>query len=136
MQVLGRRPESEGVDGHIAASKPELQETAAKQGGELAVALSQVEDDSRRLVLLRVRHQKVQQEALAAAGGTEDDGMAHVVDVEVEVERRLLTGFKDAQRLVPQLRTRRVSAVQSEQETQVGAICFEQRQSADVVRAV
>ena len=71
--------------------KPQFQVAAFQQRRQLAVAVTQVEDDGERVVLLQMGDQEVQQEALAAARGTEHEGVAHVLDVQVVEVGRLLT---------------------------------------------
>ena len=63
---------------------------------ELPIAVAEIEDDRQRVVLLRVRDQEVEQEALAAAGGAEDERVADVLDVQIEAVRRLVRRLEDA----------------------------------------
>ena len=82
-------------------SQTELEVAATQEPGQLAVAVAEVEDHRERVVLLRVGQQEVEQEALAAAGGAEDEGVADVADVEIEVVRRLVPGLEDRERMAP-----------------------------------
>ena len=104
VQVLGRRLQRERVDRDVVLPKTELQVAAAEQRRELPVAVPEIEDDRERVVLLRVRDQEVEQEALAAAGGTEDQRVADVLDVQVEGVRRVMRRLEDRERLPPQMR--------------------------------
>ena len=69
---------------HVAASQKRRQ---------LSVAVPEIQDDSQRRVLLSMRHQEVQQEALAAPCGSEHECVPDVLDMQVEgvwcVVRRL-----------------------------------------------
>ena len=76
MPILRRVWQREGVDRDVRLPQPNFQIPSPQQGRELAVAVAQIEDDRERVVLLRVGHEKVQEEALAAAGGAQDEGMA------------------------------------------------------------
>ena len=74
----------------VLVPQPELEIAAVEERRELPIAVAEVEDDRQRVVLLGVRHQEVQQEALAAAGRAEHERVPDVVDVQVEVVRRLV----------------------------------------------
>ena len=87
--------------------RPTSRYRPAEQRRQLAVAVTDVEDDGLRRVLLRVRDQEVQQKALAASGRPKDEGVADVLDVQVEGVRRLVGRLEDRQRLPPQMRTHR-----------------------------
>ena len=98
--MLGRRLERERVDRHVSVPQADLQIAAAEERGQLPVAVAEIEDDGERVVLLRVRHQEVQQEALAAAGGAQDERVPDVLDVQVEGVRRLVRRLEHRQRLL------------------------------------
>ena len=100
VQVLGRRLERERVDRDAVLPQTELQIAPAEERRQLPVAVSDVEDDGLRRVLLRVRDQEVQQEALAAAGRAEDERVADVLHVEVEGVRRAVRRLEDGQRFL------------------------------------
>ena len=136
VQVLRRRVERERVDADVLVTQAQREVAAVEERRELPVAVPEIEDDRQRVVLLRVHHQEVQQEALAAAGRAEHERVPDVVDVQVEVVRRLVLGLEDRQRLRVQVRTARLARVQREEEAQVGVVRFEQRQATEVVRAV
>ena len=67
VQVLGGWLQRERVDADVALSQAELHVAAVKERRQLPVAVPQVQDDRERVVLLGVRDQEVQKEALAAA---------------------------------------------------------------------
>ena len=98
--------------------------------------MAEIEDDGQRLVLLRVGHQEVEQEALAAAGGAEHQRVPDVLDVEVEGVRRVMRRLEDGQGFAPEVRADALAAVQREQEAEVRGVRLEQRQAAQVLGAV
>ena len=104
VQVLGRRLERERVDRDAVLPQTELQVAPAEERRQLPVAVPEIENDRQRVVLLRVRDQEVQQEALAAAGGAEDQRVPDVLDVQVEGVRRVMRRLEDRQRLPSQVR--------------------------------
>ena len=79
----GRRVQVERIDGDALLPKAELQVAALEQRGQLAVAVPEVEHDGERVVLLQVRDEEVQQEALAAARRAQHQRVPHVVDMQV-----------------------------------------------------
>ena len=81
--------------------------------------MTEIQHDRERVILLRIRDQKVQEEALAAAGGAEHESVADVLDVQVICEWRLVWRLESRQRRWQQRRTR-LALIDSEQETQVG----------------
>ena len=48
--------------------------------------------------------EEVQEEALAAAGRAQHEGVTDVLDVQIEVVRRLMSRFEDRERLAVQMR--------------------------------
>ena len=84
--------------------RPTSRYLPAEQRRQLAVAVTDVEDDGLRRVLLGVRDQEVQQEALAAARRAEDERVADVLDVEVERVRRPVGRLERRERLPSQMR--------------------------------
>ena len=105
--MLRRRLERERVDRDAVLPQAELQVAPAQQRRQLPVAVPEVEDDGQRLVLLRVRHQEVQQEALAAARGAEDQRVADVLHVQVEGVRRLVRRLEHRERFPSEMRADR-----------------------------
>src|SRR6202035_4096724 len=55
MQLLRRRVEREGIDRHVTLTQSDFHIAALQDGGELPVAVSEIENDRQRVVLLRVR---------------------------------------------------------------------------------
>ena len=88
MQVFGRWLEGKGVDRDVVLPQADFEIFPAEQRRQLAVAVTDVEDDGLRRVLLGVRNQEVQQKALAASRRSKDEGVADVLNVEVERVRR------------------------------------------------
>ena len=105
MQVLRRRLQGKRVDGDVGLSESDFQIATAQQGGQLPVAVAQIEDDRERVVLLCVRHEEVGKEALPAAGGAQDQRVADVLDVQVERVRVVMRRLEDGERLAAQMRT-------------------------------
>ena len=95
VQVLRCRVERERVDCDRMLAQSHLEVAPAEERGELPIAVAEIEDDRQRLVLLGVGHQEVEQEALAAAGGAEDQRVPDVLDVEVEGVRRVMRRLED-----------------------------------------
>ena len=136
VQVLGRRFEREGVDRDAVLPEAEFQVASAEQRRQLPVAVPDVEHDRLRRVLLRVRDQEVQQEALAAARRAEHQRVADVLHVQVEGVRRPVRRLEDGQGLLSKVRAHGVAVIEREQEAQVREVRFEQREAPKVVRAV
>ena len=113
MQILGGGLQGERIDLDAAVPQSQLEIAAVEERCELPIAVPEIEDDRQRVVLLCVHHQKVEQEALAAAGGAEDERVTDVVHVQIEVVGRLMLRLEDCQRLGVQvgLRTCPVSSV-------------------------
>ena len=121
---------------HAVLPQAEFEVAPSEQRRELPVAVPEVEDDGLRRVLLRVRDQEVQQEALAAAGRAEHERVADVLHVQVEGVRRPVRRLEDRQRFLPEVRADGIAVIEREQEAQVGDVRFEQREASQVVRAV
>ena len=90
---------------HVLVTQAQREVAAVEERRELPIAVPEIEDDRQRVVLLGVHHQEVQQEALAAAGGAEDERVTDVVHVQIEVVRRLVLGLEDCQGLGVQVRS-------------------------------
>ena len=78
------------------------------------------------------RQQEVQEERLPAARRPEHDRVGDVLVVQVEVERRPVRRFEDGQVLAPEVGVGGRSAVEREQERQVGVVGVEQVQVAEI----
>jgi hypothetical protein len=84
--------------------------------------VTEVEDDGHWVVLLRVRQEEIQQEAFAAAGGTEHKRMANILNVQREMKRCLVARLEDCERVVIQMTTPPVAAVEREEEAQISVV--------------
>ena len=137
VQVLGCVRQGKRVNREPVGVEPQLEIAATQRGGELAVAVPEVENYGPGFVLLGVRDQEVQEEALPAPGRAEHERVPDIVDVEVEVVRRVVTRLKDGQGLAPpELRARLLPLVEAEEKAQIRAVGLEEREPAQVVRAV
>jgi hypothetical protein len=99
-----------------------LEVAAAKQCGELSIAVPEIKDHGERLVLLRVRNDEVQQKTLAAAGRTQYERMPNVLDVKIERIRCVVRRLEDRQSLSLKVCVDSISLVEGENEAQVGRI--------------
>lgn len=137
VQVLGCWIEGERVDRHGVLPQPDLHVAAVQQRGELPIAVTEVEYDRLwRVVLLGVRDQEVEQEALPAAGRSQHQRVTDVLHVQVEGVGRLVRRLEHRKRLAPQMRADGGPLVPGEQETHVGQVRLEEREPTQVVRAV
>src|SRR3954468_6742248 len=109
---------------------------SAKQRRHLAVAVSEVQDDGERVVLLRVRGEEVDEEALPTACRTEDEHVSHVVDMRVQRVRRVVRGLEYGERLPLKVTAPSLARVEREQKAEIGDVRLEQGQSSQVVGAV
>ena len=80
--------EGKGVDRDVVLPQADFEIFPAEQRRQLAVAVTDVEDDGLRRVLLGVRNQEVQQKALATSRRSKDESVADVLNVKVESVRR------------------------------------------------
>ena len=129
VQVLGSGVQRERVDGDGVLPQTQFDVPAVQKLRQLPVAVAEVEDDRERVVLLRAGDEEVEQEALAAAGGTEHQGVPDVFDVKVIVERRAVRRLEDRDRSRQQGGIR-CSKVDGEQEAEVGRVGFEHGSAA------
>ena len=136
MEVLRRRWQGERIDGDVGVTKPDLEIAAPEQRREFSVAMTQIEDDRERVVLLSMGHEEVDEEALPSARGAQHQRLADILGVQVERIRDVMGRFKDGQRLSTQVRTDACSRIDREQEAQVGEVGLQQRQPAQIVGAV
>src|SRR5688572_8905504 len=115
VQVLGSGVQREGVDCDGVLPQTQFDVPAVQELRQLPVAVPEVEDDREWVELLRARDQKVEQEALAAAGGTEHQCVPDVFDVKVIVEWRTMRRLERRDRSRQQPGIRR-SSVDGEKE--------------------
>src|SRR5713226_8441022 len=134
MHVLRGRVERKGVNRHVALTKSDLEVSTLQECGELAIAVPEIEDDGQRVVLLRVRDQEVDEEALAAPGGPKDQRMTHVLHVQVERVRRVVRRLEDGQRFLMEMRADPFALIEGEQKTEIREVGLQQREPAQVVR--
>src|SRR5207247_2654306 len=103
VQVLGRGIEAERIDTHVLLTQAELHVPSMKKCRQLAVAVAKIQYHAERVVLLRVRHKEVQEEALPAPGGTQGKGVPDILDVQVIGERCLMRRLERCQCRLQQL---------------------------------
>src|SRR5262249_29247292 len=106
VEILRRWVEGERVDCDIALPQSQFDVAAVEERRDFSVAVSQIEDDRQRLVLLSVGDEEIQQKAFAAAGRTEHQRMTDVIDMQIEEVRRLVARLEDGQGFAPEMRTR------------------------------
>ncbi len=104
VQVLWRRLERERIDRQAVLAEPELEIAPVEERGQLPVAVAEIEDDRERVVLLRMHRQEVEQEALAAPGRAEHEGVANVLDVQMEMIGGVVTRFERGEGFRPEKR--------------------------------
>src|SRR3954464_10707632 len=83
VQMFRRWLEGEGIDRDAVLSQTDFEIFSAEQCRQFAVAVTDVEDDRLRCVLLCMGNQEVQQKALATSRRSKDEGVANVLNVEV-----------------------------------------------------
>ena len=132
---LGRR-EAERIDGEARPVEGDPQRLAAEIRREAVVAPAEIEDQGARAVALQMGDQEVEQERFPAPGRPEDQRVADVFDVQVEVVRRPLRGVEHGEGFAAQVRVGLGAGVLCEQEREVGVIRVQQMHRADVVGAV
>src|SRR3954454_18399140 len=118
--MLRRRLEGERIDRVVTTMETEFEVASAKQRRHLAVAVPQVQDDGERVVLLRVRGEEVDQEALPAARRTQNEHVPYVVDVRVERVRRVVRSLEHRERLAAKVTAGSLARVEREQKAEIG----------------
>ena len=134
--MLGSRLQRERVDRHAVLAEAHLHVAASQKRRQLSVAVPEIQDDGQRRVLLGMRHQEVQQEALPAPCGSEHERVPDVLDMQVEGVWCVVRRLEDRERFLAQVRTDPFALVAREQEAHVRKVRFEQRDPSQVVRAV
>src|SRR4051812_38145930 len=109
---------------------------SAKQRRQLAVAVSEVQDNGERVVLLRVRGEEVDQEALPAAGRPQDEHVPYVIHMRVQRVSGVVRGFEHRERLAPKVTAGPLARIERKQKAEIGDVRLEQRQSPQIVSAV
>src|SRR5439155_21366412 len=107
------------VDRHVLALEPQLQVASLQQCGELPVAVPQIQNDREGVVLLQVRDEEVQEEALAAAGRAQDQRVPHIVHVQAVGVGDLRRCLKHRERLGAEVPANGFTRISSKQEAQI-----------------
>ena len=136
VQMLRRRLEREGIDRVVPGTETDFEVASSEQRRQLAVAVAQIQDDRERVVLLRVRREEIGQEALPAAGRTQDERVPHVLDVQVERVRRVMRGFEYRECLAAKVAAGSLARVEREQEAQIRSVRLQDSEPAQIVSAV
>src|SRR5262249_46310942 len=136
VQVLWRGLERERIDRVAAPAEAKFEVPASKECRQLPVAVAEIEDDGERVVLLRMRCQKVDQEALAGASCAQDERVADVFDVQIERVRRVVRRLEYGKRLSAKVTAGTLAWIQREQEAQVRRVRLEDGKPAEIVSAV
>src|SRR5215813_9014187 len=79
MQILGGGRERERIDREWAFFNAYRKISAVKEPGQIFVAGAQVKDVRERRVLLKMRQEKIQQEALSAAARAKDGRVGNIL---------------------------------------------------------
>src|SRR5262249_46145010 len=109
---------------------------ASKQRRQLPVAVAEIEDDREWVVLLRMRRQKVDQEALSGAGCAKDECVADVLDVQIEGVRRVVRGLEYGEGLPTKMTAGAFAGVEREQEAQIRGVRLEDREASEIVSGI
>ena len=129
--------DAERIDRELRMGETDAPGAAPELAHEPLVAAAEIEDHRERVVLLRVGDEKVEQERLAGPGGALHERVPDIVVMEVPEIRRLMLGFKHRQTRSPsEVRAGPRASVQREEKAQIGDIRIQQRQPAEIVRAV
>src|SRR5262249_37362235 len=137
VKMAGRRLKRKGMDRVVVtAAEADFKITAPKQSRQLAVAVPEIQDDRERVVLLRMGREEIDQEALPAAGRTEDERVPHVLDVQIERIRRVVRGLEYRECLATEVAADALARVEREQKAQIRGIGLQNGESAQVVSAV
>src|SRR5207237_5125794 len=90
------------------------------------------EDDRQRVVLLGVRHEEIDQKALAAARRAQDERVADVLHVQIECVRGMVRRLEGGERLALEMGTNTIALIEREQKAQVRQVRFEQSDAPHV----
>src|SRR5580658_10413765 len=97
MQVLFGRRQRKRIDREPVLLQSYRKISAAEELCEIFVAAAQVKDIGPRIVLLRMRKQKIEQKALAAAGGSENDRVGDIAVMQIQKVGRGVVRFQYCQ---------------------------------------
>src|SRR5262249_49558835 len=101
-----------------------------------AVAVAEIQDNGERVVLLRMRGQKVDEKTLAAAGRAQHERVPDVFDVEIERVGRMVRRLEDGERLSTKMAAGALAGIQSEQEAEIRGVRLKDGESSQIVSAV
>ena len=136
LQVLFGLRQRERVDGEVPRLLADIQVRAAKDRRERLEAAADVEDECQRRILLRVLQDEVAKIRFASSGHPEDQRVGNFAVMQVEKVRRAVVGFKRGQVLRTEMRVRLLAGQDRKQKGQVGIVCIQQVQLAEIHRIV
>ena len=122
-----------GASGILVRLDPDLEVGAAEELRDAPEAAPEVEEEGVGAVLLGVRGEEVEEEALPGAGLPEDERVGDVLGVEVEVVERLVLGLEEGQVLVAQVSVPGLALREREDEGEVGGVAVGQEEPPQVV---
>ena len=122
-----------GARGSLSTVDPDLEVGAAEELRDPPEAAPQVEEERVGAVLLGVRGEEVEEEALPGAGLPEDERVRDVLGVEVEVVERAVLGLEERQVLVAQVRVPGLALREREDEGEVGGVAVREEEPPQVV---
>ena len=79
--MVGRRLERKGINRVVVAAEADLEVATSEQRRQLPVAVPEIQDHREGVVLLGMRREEVDEEALAAACRSEHERVSDVFDV-------------------------------------------------------
>src|ERR1700728_541349 len=132
LQVLFGLRQREGVDGEVPRFLTHIEIRALEYRRKRVEAAADIEDEGQRLVLLCVLQQENAQIRLATTAHPENKGVGNVAGVQVEIVGRTVVGFEHSQALGAEICVRLLAGKDRKQKRQVGVICVQQIQLAEV----
>src|ERR1700691_2182656 len=136
LQVLFGLRQREGVDSEVPRFLTHIEIRALEYRRKGLEAAADIEDEGQRIVLLRVLQQKNAEIGLATAAHPENKSVGNVAGMEVEIVGRAVVGFEHSQVLRAEMRVRLLAGKDRKQKRQIGVICVQQIQLAEVERIV
>src|SRR5271169_6455561 len=136
LQVLFGLREREGVDGELPRFLTHIEIRALEYRRKRLEAAADIEDESQRLVLLCVLQQKNAKIGLATPAHPENKGVGNIAGMQVEIVGCAVVGFEHSQVFGAEMRVRLLAGKDRKEERQVGIICVQQIQLAEVERIV
>src|ERR1700722_12811187 len=132
LQVLFGLRQREGVDREVPRFLTHIEIRALEYRRKGLEAAADIKDESERLVLLCVLQQKNAQIGLATTAHPENKGVGNVAGVQVEIVGSTVVGFEHSQALGAEMCVRLLAGKDGKQKRQVGVICVQQIQLAEV----